>query len=361
MTKSQNFLGKTFVNRNASYYISGTAIPATDSKTKEQNIAAFIDYDFSLGKIGEGSIGLRFEHVGFDYRDRLNAESNMKRYTNDLFPSISLSRAFGPVQAALSYSQKTVRPTYWQLNSAVTYANAFTIQSGDPKLENQKNHELSLNMRWKWLTLSSSWQRIEKHITQWSFLYNDAGVIMIKHINLDKPLNRYVAYINASPTIGIWSPNLRTGFLAYDTELDLADPRETSGSRVVTYKKPMIFVQFSNTFRLKHSWQFELGCDYQSRADWVSYHLRYTTWDMSATIQKCWLKNDALCLRITANNMLQSGNEKVGIDCGYYYLSQWMRSNNHRLNISLRYTFNVARNKYKGSGAGQEAIQRMGN
>ncbi len=350
----------TFVNRNASYYISGTAIPATDSKTKEQNIAAFIDYDFSLGKIGEGSIGLRFEHVGFDYRDRLNAESNMKRYTNDLFPSISLSRTFGPVQAALSYSQKTVRPTYWQLNSAVTYANAFTIQSGDPKLENQKNHELSLNMRWKWLTLSSSWQRIEKHITQWSFLYNDAGVIMIKHINLDKPLNRYVAYINASPTIGIWSPNLRTGFLAYDTELDLADPRETSGSRVVTYKKPMIFVQFSNTFRLKHSWQFELGCDYQSRADWVSYHLRYTTWDMSATIQKCWLKNDALCLRITANNMLQSGNEKVGIDCGYYYLSQWMRSNNHRLNISLRYTFNVARNKYKGSGAGQETIQRMG-
>ena len=81
---------------------------------------------------------------------------------------------------------------------------------------------------------------------------------------------------------------------------------------------------------------------------------------MSATIQKCWLKNDALCLRITANNILQSGNEKVGIDCGYYYLTQWMRSNNHRLSISLRYTFNVARNKYKGSGAGQEAIQRMG-
>ena len=350
----------TFVNRDDSYYISGTSIPATDSKTKEKNIAAFVDYGFNLGKIGQGSIGLRFEHVGFDYVDRLNSESNMKRYTNDLFPSISFSRAFGNVQAALSYSQKTVRPSYRELSSAITYANSFTIISGDPKLENQKNHELNLNMRYKWLTLSSSWQRIEKQISQWSFLYNDEGMIMIKHINLDEPINRYSAFMNASPTFGVWSPNFTIGFIKYDVKLDMADPREATGSRTVTFDKPMAIMQFNNTIRLKHSWQFELGCDYQSRADWISYHLNYNVWDISATIQKCWLKNDALCLRISANNIFQSGNQNIGIDCGYYYLNQWSRVDNHRLNISLRYSFNAARNKYKGSGAGTDTIERMG-
>ena len=350
----------SFVNRNSSYFITGTAIPATNSKTNEQNIAAFIDYGFSLGKIGQGSIGLRYEHVGFDYRDRLNAESNLKRYTDDLFPSIAFSRMFGNVQTSLSYSKKTVRPRYWQLSSAITYANAFTIQSGDPTLENQKNHELNLNVRWKWVTFSSSWQRMEKQLTQWSFLYNDDGVIMIKHINLDKPINRYSAFVNASPTFGVWSPSLTMGIIGFDTKLDLADPREATGTRQVCYKKPLGIMQFNNTIRLKHSWQFEFGCDYQTRGDYVNMHVNYTSCDVSATVQKCWLKNDALCLRVSVYNLLQSTNQDVGLDCGYYTLNQWTRSNNHRLNISLRYNFNATKSKYKGSGAGQDTIERMG-
>lgn len=350
----------SFVNRSANYFITGTDIPASDSKTNEQNIAAFIDYGFSLGKIGQGSVGLRFEHVGFDYKDRLNAASNLKRYTNDLFPSIAFSRAFGNVQAALSYSQKTVRPSYWQLSSAITYANSFTMQTGDPKLENQKNHELNLNMRWKWLTFSSSWQRMEKQITQWSFLYNDEGVIMIKRINLDKPVHRYSAFLNASPTFGVWSPNLTVGILGYDTKLDLADPREPSGTRRVCLNKPIGIAQFNNTIRLKHGWQFELGCDYQSRGDYVNNHLAYTSWDVTATAQKCWLKNDALCLRVSVYNMLQHTNQDIMIDCGYYTLNQWARADSHRLDVSLRYTFNATKSKYKGSGAGQETIDRMG-
>jgi hypothetical protein len=32
---------------------------------------------------------------------------------------------------------------------------------------------------------------------------------------------------------------------------------------------------------------------------------------------------------------------------------------NHRLNISLRYTFNASKSKYKGTGAGQAERQRM--
>ena len=49
------------------------------------------------------------------------------------------------------------------------------------------------------------------------------------------------------------------------------------------------------------------------------------------------------------------------MDCGYYLLNQHSINNRHRLDVSLRYTFNAQQSKYKGTGAGQDAISRMKN
>jgi len=38
---------------------------------------------------------------------------------------------------------------------------------------------------------------------------------------------------------------------------------------------------------------------------------------------------------------------------------QKTRSRSHRLDISIRYTFNAQKSKYKGTGAGQAEQQRM--
>ena len=43
------------------------------------------------------------------------------------------------------------------------------------------------------------------------------------------------------------------------------------------------------------------------------------------------------------------------------YLPESAVRNNHYLNISLRYTFNASKSKYKGTGAGQAERQRMSN
>ena len=43
------------------------------------------------------------------------------------------------------------------------------------------------------------------------------------------------------------------------------------------------------------------------------------------------------------------------------YTVQKTRSRSHRLDISIRYTFNAQKSKYKGTGAGKAEQQRMGN
>ena len=47
------------------------------------------------------------------------------------------------------------------------------------------------------------------------------------------------------------------------------------------------------------------------------------------------------------------------LDNGYFQLHQTSDQNHHRLNVTLRYTFNSSSNKYKGSGAGADAKNRM--
>ena len=350
----------SFVTRKSRYAIDGLDLPTTDSKVQENNIAAFTEYACMIPKIGSLSAGLRYEHVGFDYIDRLDATKSMDRYTDDIFPSISWANQWGSWQTALSYSIKTVRPNYSMLNEAVTYINSYSLQGGDPKLKNAKKQEIGATLRWKYLTLMASYERIDDMLSQWSYLYNDNGVILIKNINLDVPVRSFSLYANASPTWGCYTPNWTAGMQNFFLKQTLADPRETTGERIVRYNKPLFFLSANNAFRFKHSWQLECNASIISKGDVMNYRLVKPTYTVNFVVQKCWLKNDALCLRASINDILQRSGQKIEMDCGYYTLIQNANQGNHRLDISLRYSFNAAKSKYKGTSAGKEAVDRMG-
>ena len=83
------------------------------------------------------------------------------------------------------------------------------------------------------------------------------------------------------------------------------------------------------------------------------------TYNLGLVVQKCWLKNDALCLRASMSDVLQMRTTEMLLDNGYFQLHQTSDQNYHRLNVTLRYTFNSSNNKYKGSGAGADAKSRM--
>lgn len=349
----------TFVSRKNQYRMTGLDLPNSDSDVKEDNIAAFAQYAFLIPNAGNFSAGLRYEHVGFDYNDILNADNSMTRYTDDFFPTISWANRWGSWQASLSYSVKTSRPSYWHLSETIQYLNPYSLQQGDPKLKNATLHELDANVRWKWLNLYMSYGKHDNIITQWSYIYNKEGVILIKHINLADPVRNFAAYLSASPTWGCYSPNWTLGVQKSFNKFTLADPREASGEREVRYTKPIGFFDLSNTFRFKHSWQLECNANLTTPGDVMNFRLINTAFNLSFVVQKCWLKNDALCLRASITDIFQSTDRDVEMDCGYYTITQRNLPNSHRLNVSLRYTFNAQQSKYKGTGAGRDAAGRM--
>ena len=104
------------------------------------------------------------------------------------------------------------------------------------------------------------------------------------------------------------------------------------GKTDVTFTKPIFFFDIYNTFRF-----------------------------IGFVVQKCWLKNDALCLRASISDVFQRSVQDMAHDCGFFYTVQKTRSRSHRLDISIRYTFNAQKSKYKGTGAGKAEQQRMGS
>ena len=349
----------SFVDRASCFTMTGYPLPSTDSDVNEKNVAGFVNYAFKLDRFGNLSAGLRYEHVGFDYVDILNPDQSLTRYTDDLFPSISWSNQFGKFRTSLAYSSKVARPSYDRLNENINYMNSFSLEQGNSKLKNETIYEVSATVGYQWLNLFVAYERRDNTLTQGASLYNDEGVILMKQINLDQPLRNVAAFLSAAPTFGCYSPNWTLGIQRYFYSQTLMDPSHPDGQRTLTAKKPVLFMDLNNAFRFKRSWQLEANLNVMTKGDMMQFAFLRNTYNLGLVVQKCWLKNNALCLRVSLSDVLQMRTTEMFLDNGYFQLHQTSDQNYHRLNVTLRYTFNSSSNKYKGSGAGADAKNRM--
>jgi hypothetical protein len=349
----------TFARRHNTYWIDKPSIADTDADITEDNIATFVEYGADFKRWGKASVGLRYEHTLYDYADDKNSDY-LHRSMDEFFPTASYSVRLGNVQTALSYSLKTNRPSFFAMNDAVTYISRYSMQAGNSQLLNERLHDLTLNVSWRWLMLSASYGRCKHVITQWSFVSDDDAAL-IKHINLDRPVNTVGAYISVTPRAGIWSLNATAGVEKQDLYLDLEDPHATGGMRRAYFDKPVYTMNAFNTFSLKHDWRFDINFMFRSYGHQLNFYDDYDNMRLNLVVQKTFLKDKALTLRAAVLDVLQRNHMNEYGDMGYYKIQQNNRYSTHKLQFTVIYRLNATRSKYKGTGAGKDAQQRMKN
>lgn len=347
----------TFVNRNNTYWIDKAIIANSDAEITENNVAVFAEYSCDFKKYGSASVGLRYEHTLMDYDDAINKDKKMHHSMDEWFPTASYSVTLGKVQTALSYSMKTYRPSFFAMNDAVTYISRYMYQAGNSQLLNERVRDLTLNVSYKWITLTASYEHLTNPITQWNFL-TETDAMLCKHINLDKPINTLSAYLAVTPRVGIWSLNATAGFEKQDLYLDVEGPQ---GVYRVYYDKPQYTLNAYNTFTLKHGWRFDVNLMYRSSG--CSYNFYNDTYNLRLGLvaQKSLLKDNSLTLRAAVLDCFQRNRMNEFSDCGYNQIQQNNRFSTHKLMLSLIYRLNATRSKYKGTGAGKDAQARMGS
>ena len=357
----------TTVCRDNDYRISGVDnIFDRMSKVNEQNYAAFFEYGIMIPKAGMLTLGMRYEHVAFDFDDKTDPMRSVKRNHDDFFPSLSFGTRLGDLQMQLSYGIKTTRPSYYQLRSEIDYSSKYTLQTGNPLLENEIRHTLDLSGRWKWIAFNVNYLHIKDAIYDWTTPYDDNGVVMIGMVNFDRPIDVFCAFVNVSPTVGVWTTSNTVGVQKQWLSFNLDDPREATGKRHVNYDKPMLIFNSDNAFRLKHDWQLELNSQFYSKAHYRNVKLMQAYWNMTAAVQKSFLKDKSLVVRLSVADIFNTAKQDALLDLGNYTLLKGDvfgegRGNYsfHRVSLSVRYAFNATKSKYKGKGAGQDVIKRL--
>ncbi len=349
---------ETFVKASETYAITLASIPRSDASIKESTIAGFAQYAANL-PFGQLNAGLRYERTDFDYTDNLYADNNVHRNNNSWFPSFSFSTKVKQVGLSLSYTGKTVRPRYETMSKEISYDNKFTLQTGDPLMKNEIQRTLSLIGQWKWITFTGNYERVDNKVYQKGYPYNDEGVVMIQYTNAVDPLHKLSAYLTAAPSIGFWYPRLTVGIQKQFFETDVIDPRVDGGIRHISLGKPMYLLQTYNTFRLKHSWNIDLDYQYRSSLNHMIYLIDNPVHGMDISVGKSFFKNEALTFRLTWSDVFKTQHERVISDFGACYVDQDNRYNTSAITLRVSYRFNSAQNKYKGTGAGESAKNRM--
>lgn len=346
--------------RSDVYSISGVDIPASQARVKENNYAGFASYGFQVPKVGMFNAGVRYEYVRYAFEDALTPENSLTRNYGKWFPTVSYAGAFGPVQVMLNYSSKTRRPNYGHLSSAIRYNSRYIWQSGNARLQPEISHDVTLTAAWKFVTLFVDYTRTNDAMMTWSSPYNDDGVVLVQPRNIDVPHRMLTAYVNVMPTIGPWTMNYTVGVIPQWLTINVADPREASGFRKASFNgKPIFIADLQNTFRVKGGWQFEAGVEIHSRGYHENIYLTRVYCDITAAVQKTLLKDGSLVLRLEGSDLAGMARNDITTDFGSHTITQTNKMDTQRIRFSLRYNFNTAQSKYRGTGAGSDSKKRM--
>ena len=336
-------------NRNSSYDVQPMGLlDKQDNRIKEGMASVFCDYTRKFGQL-RVLAGIRYENTDFNYYEegkRIPEQS--KRYGN-LLPSLSLSLPVGKTQMQLSYGATIKRPSYYDMRSGIGYDNRYTYESGNPFLVSEISRNINYMVSYKWLMAEGIYTHVSDPIVMLTQSYKDnPNIALIQNVNW-KPYNRIGASLSASPKFGIWHPSLR--FYFFKPWFDM----ETHGGHGLD--NPKITVRFDNTIDTKFC-TISLLLTAQTKGDDETSYMYRNYFSSNLSIYKSFLKGKMVVF-FYANDLLGTGNMHSKMYSGSmreiihhdYSISEY--------SLTIRYRFNVAKKKYKGTGAGQSQKSRM--
>ena len=336
-------------NRNSSYDVQPMGLlDKQDNRIKEGMASVFCDYTRKFGQL-RVLAGIRYENTDFNYYEegrRIPEQS--KRYGN-LLPSLTLSLPVGKTQMQLSYGATIKRPSYYDMRSGIGYDNRYTYESGNPFLVSEISRNINYMVSYKWLMAEGIYTHVSDPIVMLTQSYKDnPNIALIQNVNW-KPYNRIGASLSASPKFGIWHPSLRFHFFKQWFDM------ETHGGHGLD--NPKITVRFDNTIDTKFC-TISLLLTAQTKGDDETSYMYRNYFSSNLSIYKSFLKGKMVVF-FYANDLLGTGNMHSKMYSGSmreiihhdYSISEY--------SLTIRYRFNVAKKKYKGTGAGQSQKSRM--
>lgn len=321
-----------------------------DNRVDESNIAAFIQIGQQLGRFNIG-LGLRYERVRFDYYEMGQLRDDQSKTYNNLFPSLNVATLIGSVRMALSYSGKTVRPGYAQLDGAVSYINRLTYETGNPFLKPTKMQSVEYMAQWRQFFAQASYTYFTDGVYHTTEPFGPEGdAVIIRTANL--PHRRYFqAFAGAQFKLGAWQPSVNAGVMKQWLTLPVA-------GQSMKMNTPGFIFQWQNAIKLPFDFWLNVDAQLMTRAWDNNMRISNTPWHLNAKIYKPLLHN-ALSITIEAKDIFGSANRDALMYSDAVQIAQKNFSPGRSLMLTLQYRVNTTRDRYRGTGAGAPEKSRL--
>lgn len=323
-------------------------LPSNKNTVKESNQSLFVDYHQTIGDILQFNAGLRYEHISYDYSPEAGNDTN-KKY-NNIFPSFGISTQLGMFTFSLSYSNKTERPTYSQLDGNMRYDNRYQYQKGNPQLKPVRKESLEFMAQYQPVFLQINYQNQRHPILFNAMPYNsDENINIISYIN-GPTIKELDVMTGMSWGKDIWNIQI-SGGVAKQWFKTLFN------NKPISFNKPLGIIKFEGFVKLPYNIKFSGDYTFQTRGN-VQNTFMYSHSILNISLYKtfCAGKFD---IRIAGKDLFNRGMDKVKLYSGNIFISTQEKFDMRACEITLSYHLNVPKNRYKGKGAGLTEKERL--
>ena len=349
--KGELEIGEEYTNSSLSYdyKYTGASIDNTLTDIHENNFAGFATLSQTFGKV-DVSLGLRYEFAKYKYFEGNVLDEALSREYNNIFPSLSISTKLSKVRLSLDFTNKMKRPSYRKLDGGVSYINKYMYQSGNPMLKPTKIYNLQAMGMWRYFYAVLMYNHELDAVFNTTRNYGDAPLVkVLTFMNVPHYQNLQFT-LGAQLTFGCWQPTPEVGVLKQFCSLDYRGKK-------TSFNKPMYSFTLDNVFTFPHNWQLGADLWFYSAANSQNCYIKPTQ-QISLSIRKSFF-NDNLVLQVKAVDILDRATDKVTIYSGDIQTYMYNHHEPRNITFTVRYTFNNARSKYKGTGAGKSEKKRM--
>lgn len=324
-------------------------LPETDNEIKEEKLAGFAEFAIALGKF-QAAAGLRYEHVTSDYFDKGTRISEQSRNYDNLFPNVSFALPVGKTQLSLSYTAKTRRPAYNELNSNLQYDDRFTYEGGNPNLKPETVHDLTFMGNYQWIQLFVSYQQRRDAVEFVAKTYDkNPAITLFTRDNFDK-IETLNAGLVLSPKFGIWEPIL-------SLQMQKQFFKALSMGALKSFDRPIFNGRLDNNFRFSKTFTGNLTLFASTKGN-NSIILMKPDRGVNVSLNKTFL-DDRLNVNFHVNDIFASRRSSYIIYGEHMQFDKWNYSDTRNVRLTVSYKFNSTRSKYRGKGAANEELNRL--
>lgn len=325
-------------------------VPDADNRVDESNVAAFVEIAQQLGRFNIG-VGLRYEHVKFDYYEMGQLRDGQSKTYDNLFPSLNVAIKIGQVRMGLNYSGKTVRPGYGQLDGAVSYINRLTYETGNPYLKPTKMQTLEYMAQWRQFFAQLSYTCFKDGVYHTTEPYGpDGEATIIRTANLDRR-HYFQAFVGGQFKVGIWQPRVNMGMMKQWLTLPV-------NGKPMKMNTPGFLFQWQNAVHLPFDIWLNVDAQLMTTQWDNNMKLSNTPWYVNAKIYKGFI-NNTFSVTLEAKDLFNSSQNDAIMYNDAVHIVQKNFSPGRSVMLTLQYRFNTTRDRYRGTGAGNSEKSRF--